>query len=334
MAVFKGPIKMLAAEPASGEAGLKLCQFFRYAHADGQRQLRLWLPPQLELEAGSPWKALLQEGFIQSQPHPAPALLILSDAADWQAARRLYGSALPGAVLQLFWGSDLRGWGHGASQQPAIRVSIGRAVADALERQALLREPIHPVPIGWDVEDLPVQRAAQRGEEVLILAGAHPALGLAVQAQLQQQGQPCRLELTPWPLQQWLAAMARAAAVVLIDPDLPVPELGLRRFAAMALQTPLVCTASPFADELCRDGHNALVRAAEVAALVGGVRELLAPGGIALRGRLVDGGLASLVRHRRARERLEFEQLLDNSPALWKQACSCHPGEAKVIAAR
>jgi hypothetical protein len=61
---------------------------------------------------------------------------------------------------------------------------------------------------------------------------------------------------------------------------------------------------------------------------------LLAPGGMALRGRLVDGGLASLVRHRRARERLEFEQLLDNSPALWKQALSCHPGEAKVSAAR
>jgi hypothetical protein len=332
--VFKGPIQVLAADPASGEAGLKLCQFFRYAHADGQRQLRLWLPPQLELEVGSPWEVLQQQGLVQAQPHPAPALLLLSDAADWQAARRLYGPVLPAPVLQLFRGSDLRSWGHGATRQPAIRVAIGRAVAEALERQGLLREAMHTVPLGWDADDLPVQGAAPREQDVLILAGDHPALGLAVQAKLQEQGQVCRLELTPWPLQQWLAALARAAAVVVIDPELPVPGLGLRRFAAMALRTPLVCTAAPFTDELCRDGHNALVRPAEAAALVRAVQELVGPGGLALRARLVDGGLAALVRHRRARERLEFEQLLDRTPSLWQQACSCHPGEAKAVAAR
>ena len=325
---------MLSADPAAGEAGLKLCQFFRYAHADGQRSLRLWLPPQVQIEAGSPWEGLLQEGLVQAQPHPAPAMLLLSDAADWQAARRLYGPELPGAVLQLFRGVDLRSWGHGAIQQPAIRVAIGLAVAEALQGLSLLRETLHTVPIGWDAEDLPVQRAAQRDPEVLILAGSHPALGLAVQAQLQQQGLGCRLELTPWPLQQWCAALARAAAVVVIDPELPAPELGLRRFAAMALQTPLVCTVSPYTDSFCRDAQNALVRPADAAALAQAVQELVAPGGIALRARLADGGLATLVRHRRARERLEFEQLLDRTPSLWQEACSCHPGREKAVAAR
>jgi hypothetical protein len=315
---------MLAAEPSSGEAGLKLCQFFRYAHAQGQRQVRVWMPPAVRLEPGSPWQALLREGHLQSQWHPAPAMLLLGDAADWQAARRLYGPVLPGSVLQLFWGSDLRCWGHGAARQPAIRVAMGQAVAAALEQQAVLREPLHTIPIGWDQGDLPAVAPGQRSEVVLILAGRHPALGLALQAELRQQQLGCQLELIPWPLQQWLEAMARASLVVVLDPEYPEPGLGLRRFAAMALQTPLVCTPAAFAEEFCRDGHNALVRPAEVAALTTAIQDLYAPRSAALRNRLIDAGLATLVRLRRARERLEFEQLLDQSPRLWQQARSCH----------
>lgn len=323
---------MLAAEPPSGEVGLKLSQFFRYAHADGQRQVRLWIPPGVHLEVGSPWWPLLQDGHVQAEWHPAPALLLLSAAADWQVARRLYGAALSMPVMQLFWGSDLRCWGHGAGRRPAIRVALGRAVAEALERQAVLPEPIHTVPLGWDPDDIPVSAPSQRDGEVLILAGRHPALGLAVQAQLRQQALACRLELTPWPLQQWLTELVAASLVVVIDPEWPQPGLGLRRFAALASQKPLVCTTAAFADELCRDGHNALVRPADAAALAQAVMELLAPGGAALRGRLIDAGLGSLVRHRRARERLEFEQLLDRSPSLWQQARNCHSGAAMAAA--
>ena len=275
---------MLAVEPSSGEAGLKLCQFFRYAHAQGQRQVRVWMPPTVRLEPDSPWQALLREGHVQAQWHPAPALLLLSDAADWQAARRLYGQMLPGPVLQLFWGRDLRCWGHGAARQPAIRVAMGQAVAAALEQQAVLQEPLRTIPLGWDQSDLPAVAPSQRNDGVLILAGRHPALGLALQAQLRQQQLGCRLELSPWPLQQWLDAVARASLVVVLDSEWPEPGLGLRRFAAMALQTPLVCTPAAFADELCRDGHNALVRSAEVAALAAAVHELMAAGAAALCG--------------------------------------------------
>jgi hypothetical protein len=315
---------MLAADPPSAEVGLKLCQFFRYAHAEGQRQVRLWLPPSVRLEAESPWHTLLREGHVQSQWHPAPALLLLSDAADWQLVRRLYGPALPAPVMQLFWSSDLRSWGHGAASQPAIRVALGHAVASALERQAVLREPIHTLPIGWDPDDLPAVAAGPRDDSVLILAGEHPVLGMALQARLGEQQCSCRLELTPWPLPRWLAAMAQASLVVVIDPELPQPGLGLRRFAALAMQTPLVSTQTPFGDVFCRDGKNALVRPPEVAALAAAVQELLDPGAAVLRRRLIDAGLATLVRHRRARERLEFEQLLDSSLKLWQQARSCH----------
>lgn len=325
---------MLAADPPSAEAGLKLSQFFRYAHAEGQRQVRLWLPPSVRLEPESPWHSLLQEGHVQAQWHPAPALLLLSDAADWQLARRLYGPALPAPVLQLFWGSDLRCWGHGAASQPAIRVALGPAVASALERQAPLREPIHTLPIGWDPDDLPAVAAGPPDDSVLILAGEHPALGLALQARLREQQCSCRLELTPWPLPRWLAAMAQASLVVVIDAELPQPGLGLRRFAALALQTPLVCTQAPFGDAFCRDGQNAQVRPPEVAALAAAVQDLLAPGAAELRSRLIDAGLASLVRHRRARERLEFEQLLDGHLKLWQQARSCHPEGVMPVAPR
>lgn len=320
---------MVMANPGEGAAAHKLSQFFRYAEGDGQRRAQIWMPPSTRLPPDSLWWPLLQQGRVRPRCHPSPALLLLSEAADWSAARTLYGGErlLP-PRLQLFCGSDLDSWGHGASQLPAIRVALGPAVHQGLSRAGVLREPIQRLPIGLDPEDLPPPARQRRQGEVLILASRNPDLGLAVQAELRGRELRCRTELTPWPLQQWQQALAEAAVAVVLAPPQPSATLGLRRLAAMGLQTPLVCNAPALDDGLCRDDVNALVRSADPQALAQAAALLLARGQGALRQRLIDGGLATMVRHRRARERLEFGQLLEHHRELWQEACRCHPEAA------
>jgi hypothetical protein len=325
VAEFNGVIQVLAAEPAHGGTGFKLCQFFRYAAAEGQRQVQLWMPPQSRIPAGSPWQPLLDTGFLRPQPHPNPALLLLSDAADWRAAQRFYPGRRNLPKLQLLWGDDLRCWGHGARDQAAIRVALGSSVAEVLQRCSRFREPLHTMSVGLNPEDLPAAVLGDRGDQVLILASANPGLGLALQHNLRQRQFNCLCELTPWPLQRWLTLLSHAAVAVVLAPPAGQPSLGLHRLASMALRTPLVAEQRDPDDGLCRDGANCLVRPGDPAALADAAAALLDPANSGLRAKLVDGGLASLVRHRRARERLEFNQLLEQLSLHWQQAIRCHP---------
>ena len=330
---FAGPIQIVVAEPGTGTVAWKLSQLFRDAWAEGQRRVQLWLPPRTHLPPGSPWQALLQLGLVKPGFLPMPSLLVVSDAADWTVARRVYGGHGQLPVMQLLWGCDLRCWGHGALRQPAIRVALGPAVAEGWRRDGRLLEPLHTLPIGLDPEDLPHAQSRVLGQgrqqRVLVLAGRNPGLGLAVQEQLRARGLTCSTELSPWPFQRWLQAMAEAAVAVVLAPQSAQPMLSMRHLAAMALQTPLVCDQHSHDDHLCRDGVNALVRSADAGALAEAAASVLASP--SLQRVLVDGGLATLVRHRRARERLQFDQLLDDHQQHWQQARTCHHETAAIV---
>ena len=86
---------MLVAEPTDGEAAFKLAQLFRYGQQRQGLRMRLWMPPATSLRTESPWFRLAKPGVLQTQLHPAPALLVLSDAADWRAAHAEYPSDEP-----------------------------------------------------------------------------------------------------------------------------------------------------------------------------------------------------------------------------------------------
>lgn len=266
----------------------KLSQLFRDVWAEGQRRVQLWMPPGTRLSKDSPWQDSLELGLVQPEFHPMPALLLLSDAADWALARRVYGASQVPA-LHLLWGTDLRCWGHGALQQPAIRVALGPAVAEAWQGDPRLLEPVHTLPIGLDPETLLLSRSPgqPRSQQVLVLAGENPGLGLAVQDALRARELQSCVELSPWPWQRWLHALSDAAVVVLVSPALEQPQLALRHLAAMALQTPLVCDPFSGKDHLCREGTNALIRPADAEALAEAAASVLT--NASLRRTLVDG---------------------------------------------
>ena len=314
---------MLVASPGLGSPSRKLAQFFRYGcQIDGSRW-QLWMPDTTHLDPSSPWHGLARPGVLSTTPHPAPALLLLSDASDWHAAAKLYGQAANVPRLHLLWGTDARHWGHGAQLQPAVRASMGHGVGMALTQLGVFREMVHRLPMGLDPEDLP-SPALSKSPTPVILARHQPALGLALQQALQQRGMASRCELHAWPERQWHAAVSQAAVVVVLAPPPGQAGLGLRRLAAMALGAAVVCDEWQPDDGLCRDGFNALIRTANADDLANAVMTLLEPAGFGLRDGLVAGGKATLLRHRTALERLRFEELLEDFPEHWQLACRCH----------
>jgi hypothetical protein len=317
----KGVAQMLVAEPTDGEAALKLAQLFRYGQQRQGLRMRLWMPPATSLRTESPWFGLAQPGVLQTRLHPAPAVLLLSDAADWRAAQAFYGERPDLPKIHLLHRADLRQWGHGAFGQPAIRVALGEAVAQALQRNPHIREPIQVMPLGLDPEDLPPAPLVKDG--CLVLARDQPALGLALHQALQAQGIPATCELSPWPLCQWQQAMA-AAEVVVVLASAQSPGLDLRRLAAMALGTVVVMDALPSGEGLCRDGENALIRLADVQELCLAVQQVLDDE--PLRRRLLTGGRSTILRYRTARERLCFNELIDSLADHWSMARASHRG--------
>jgi hypothetical protein len=315
---------MLVADPGMGSASHKLAQIFHHGQEHPHLRFRLWMPPSTCLQPDSPWRHLALPGTLFTEPHPAPALLLLSDAADWREVRRIYGRRPDLPKLHLLRGADLRHWGHGALAQPAVRVALGEAVAAGLRGSAGLREPLQVLPIGLDPETLPAPSLLKQG--CLVVARHHPALGLAVQQGLMAQGISCRSELAPWPRHRWQQAMADAAVVVHLASAHGEPDLGERQLAAMALGAALVLDETPLAGGFVRDGYNAQVRLADAAELTQAALQLLRDS--SLRDRLVQGGKATLLRHRCALERLRFQELLDHLPDHWSAARAAHAATA------
>ena len=317
-------IQVLVAEAADDSTGGILTRLLRSLEQQGRRY-QIWMPEQARLQATSPWAPLLDEDRLQTRVHPMPSLILISTAADWQALHRFYGSSSRTPVLQLLFGADLTDWGHGGSRRAAIRVCHGPEIAAVLEHQGHLREPLQILPIGLDSAELPPVPNQRSLKRVLILARHRPDLGLLLQQRLEQQGLDCRCELEPWPITRWQQAIASASTVVNLAPQQEGRSLGLRRLSAMALQTALVSEERAGLDSLCRDGRNALVRPGDPRQLCEAVLSLHGQGGLQLRRQLVEGGLATALRQRSARQELEFLNVLDQVPRLWDEARSCHP---------
>jgi len=315
-----GVAQMLVAEPGLGSASHKLAQIFVDCQQQASLRMRLWMPPSTHLSPESPWLSLADSGQLLARPHPAPALLILSDAADWLAANQIYGERPDLPRLHLLHGADLRHWGHGALAQPAIRLAFGEGVAAALRRTVAFKEPLHVLPMALEPHDLPRPALVRQG--VLVLAGDHPALGLAVQQTLLERGLPCRCEVSTWSRQRWQQALAEAVVVVVLASPYGLPGLGLRRLAAMALGTALVMEERRDDDGLVRNGQNGVVRLGDARELAQAAAEVYKDD--QFRQRLVQGGHSTVLRYRTALERLRLQAVLNDLPAHWSQARAAH----------
>ena len=211
--MLSGIAQVLVADPRSGGAAHKLTELIGHAQGFEQLKLRLWMPTDAALPAHSPWLRFAQPGTLFSAPHPAPACLLLSDAADWQAAQRIYGPRLDLPKLHLLHGASLRDWGHGAAVTPAVRVGAEAVTERCASKVAV--EPLHTLPMGIDTQALPPVAPLKQG--CLILA-RRSALGLALQQAIAAQGYGVSCGLSRGVVQRWQQALAEAAVVIVLPP--------------------------------------------------------------------------------------------------------------------
>lgn len=316
---------MLVAEPGSDPCDDKLTQFFRDGQAHSGGRWKLWIPPHARLDLNSPWRGLAQPAVVLDRPLANPDLLVLSTAADWHVARRFFKQHSWPTSLQLLMSSDARTWGHGAAQQPAIRVAAGDEVAHQLRAEERFAEPLQVLPLAFEPSALP-QPAVLKDLPVVILACERPELGQRLQMMLRAQGIDSLCALEAWPRARWQDALARAEVAVLLPPAEPRGGLGQHRLAAMALGAVVVSTPHQPLEALLHDGKNSLLRSAEAESLATAVAGLLAPDGLIRRQALLAGAEACVQRHGRALERLCFLDLLNNVSETWQEARRCHAG--------
>jgi hypothetical protein len=281
---------------------------------------QLWMPFQTNLSPTSPWNQTICLQHLRASLHPTPRLVVFRTAADGWVLNQAYGRAPDLRRLQLLTGVEAIHGGHGVSDQPAIRVALGEHVAAGLTSAGMFRESMISLPIGIDPRRLPdPPPLEQRSSPVVLLARHQPNLGLEVQQLLEQQGQPCHCEVTPWSHRQWQTAIASSpAALVLAGPAAMNSQ---RRLTAMALDTPVVANPGPPGDNLCRDGVNAIVRPPEAQALGSALLSLLDPNQTSLRRQLLEGARSTVLRHRPALQRQRWLEIAtDGLAKLWRQA--------------
>ncbi len=100
--------------------------------------------------------------------------------------------------------------------------AIGEHVATGLISIGLFRESVISLPIGIDplrlLEALHTEKRSSPGE---LLARHQPNQGLEVQQLLEQEGQPCHSEVTPWGHRQFHSCFAagRTSSDEQLTPD-------------------------------------------------------------------------------------------------------------------
>lgn len=314
-----GVIQWVTALPGETSADHKLAELFQIL-ADAL-PCQLWMPANTSLGSSSPWNRSVCLSRLRASLHPTPRLVVYSSAADAHVLQRAYGQARTLRRLHLIASAHPESWSHGARSLPSIRVALGEPLAQGLGYSNLFLEPITALPLGISSEGLPpTVPQQQRQGPLLLLAEQDPGLGLAVQERLERQGQASQCEITPWPHQRWLEAMACAPAVLVLAGAQPRQAFCQRRLNAMALDTLLVVDPGGPEEGLCRDGSNALVRPGDAQELSRALLHLMDPGQRDLQQRLREGARRTLLLHRPALQQQRWLAMLQSElSSLWQQ---------------
>ena len=322
-----GVIQWVVATPGEESVDHQLAELFEGLAA--AMRCQLWMPFKTNLSPTSPWNQTICLQNLRASLHPTPRLVVFRTAADGWVLNQAYGRAPNLRRLQLLTGVEAIHGGHGVSDQPAIRVALGEHVAAGLTSTGIFRESIVSLPIGIDPRRLPDPTPIEkRSSPVVLLARHQPSLGRGVQQLLEQQGQPCHCEVTPWSHRQWQSAIVSSPAALVLAG--PAALSSHRRLTAMALDTLVVANPGAPGDNLCRDGVNAMVRPPDAQALGTALLTLLDPNQSNLRRQLLEGARSTVLLHRPALQRQRWLEIAtDGLAKLWRQACEefCQAGE-------
>ncbi len=295
---------------------LKVFHYFEHVRSSPSHDALIRFTAESVWDGSNPWLDLRERVIAADEPTSADVLFLAGTDWRWLAPEARERSPVP--VVNLIQGFRHTRDGDATRQfltHRAIRICISPEVQEALESTGAVRGPIFTVPVGIDLERMPVARAPeQRDIDCLVLAVKDPPLGRRIAERVRASGYGVSLVDRPVPRDELLAAMARARVTV----HLPVVIEGayIPPLESMALGALVVCPDCVGNRSFCRDGETCFVPERSERALVAATLTALqaAPGELEpMRARALQEsrmrGLDS--------ERERFLQILDRAEELW-----------------
>jgi hypothetical protein len=295
---------------------LKVFHYFEHVRSSPSHDARIQFTPDSVWDESNPW---LGCGEAVLEPDaPASADVRFLAGMDWLALEEDQRAASPVPVLNLIQGFSHTRPAHPLYRflgHPAIRICVSAEIQAALERTGAVTGPIFTVPIGLDLEQLPVARPAeQRDLDCVVLALKDPPLGRSIAGRVRAAGYRVLLIDSPVAREQLLEAMARARVTV----HLPVTVEGayLPALESMALGALVVCPDCVGNRSFCRDGETCLMPERSERAIVASALSALAASPEELEPMLAAAREQSRRRGLMA-ERERFLEILDHADEHW-----------------
>jgi glycosyltransferase involved in cell wall biosynthesis len=230
---------------------LKVWHYFRHALQSARFTPRIHLAAGSAIDADNPWRGVDPPPLEEWRPDEAGALFVAG--LDWEAVPE--SMALP--VINLI--QHVRHADRGDPRRPflarpAVRICVSGEVADAIAATGIVNGPIHVIPNGIDLGNIP--SSADRDIEVLIAGLKHPAFAAAVAARLEAAGVAVEVLDAMLPREVFLARLSRARVAVTLPNE--TEGFFLPALEAMAAGAIVVCPDCVGNRAFCRDGVTCL----------------------------------------------------------------------------
>ena len=282
---------------------LKVRHYFSHAEHSARFRPRIYFTPGSVRGPENPWYGISPPPLAAWRP--AEAALLFVAGLDWEAVP----DPSPAPVVNLI--QHVRHAHAGDARRPflarpAVRICVSQEVADAIAETGAVNGPIHVIPNGIDLENIP--SAPERDIHILIAGLKNPPCGARVAARLADMGVTAEVTNAMLPRREFLERLSRARVAV----TLPNHEEGfyLPALEAMAAGAIVVCPDCTGNRGFCRDRETAFrPRYAlddVVAACIAAVTQ--APGDAAT---MRAAAVAETRKHGLAAERLAFLRILD-----------------------
>lgn len=296
---------------------LKIWDYYQHVLASGRYKARIVFSPQSTWDDSNPW-AFDQIEKPTRWVGGMPGAFFLG-AYDWDWLPRRYRERSPVPVLNLIQHVDhakRRGRRYEALRRPAIRICVGKPVADAIQATGQVRGPVHVIQNGVDTTALATFRQAERTTDLLIVATKNPGLGLRIGQQLSGHAETIQVHAHYLPRRADFLHILGQAKTTLFLPDrregfyLPALE-------AMAMGCVTAIPDVVGSQAFARNGYNCLQPEFTEAGLIAAAKDLLAMGEQE-RTRLVAAGYDTARLHDLELERSLVIQLLLNVEQQWR----------------
>lgn len=283
---------------------LKVWHYYRHAHHSARFRPRIYFTPGSLRGPDNPWHGSAPPPLEAWRPAEAAVLFLAG--LDWEAVP----DPAPAPVINLIQGvrhGDVGDPRRLFLVRPAIRICVSDEVAAAIEATGIVNGPVHVIPNGLDLGDLPAA-APHRDVPVLIAGMKNPPLARALEARLRVDGISAECLVDPLPREAFLDRLARAVVAV----TLPLDREGffLPALEAMAVGTIVVCPDCVGNRGFCRDRETAFRPASGLdelaAATLAAIRQP-AQAAAAMRSAAAE----EVRRHGLDAERLAFLRILD-----------------------